>query len=146
MRVYLKKLPNYDFGFSSLPTYATEGSAGIDIMSTINVTLRPFDRKVVPTGIAIQLPEGYEAQIRGRSGLSSKHGITIVTGIGTVDSDYRGEICVPLINLSDDTFEITKGMKIAQMVICKYTRIEFECVEELSSSDRGVKGFGSTGL
>ena len=131
----------------ALPAYATVHSAGMDLMAAIAapITLAPGARKLVPTGIAIALPDGFEAQVRPRSGLALKHGISIVNAPGTVDADYRGEIGVVLINLGQEPFTIERGMRIAQMVIAPYTRARFSEVLELPSSERGAGGFGSTG-
>lgn len=131
-----------------LPKYETEGSAGMDIRANLdrNIILRPFERVLVPTGLYIELEKGQEAQIRARSGLALKYGITVLNGVGTIDSDFTGEIGVILINLSDDNFEIKDGDRIAQMVVAKYEKVEWEEVEVLSDSDRGNGGFGSSGL
>lgn len=131
----------------ALPAYATEQSAGMDLLAAIEtpITLAPLERKLIPTGLSIALPDGYEAQVRPRSGLALKSGISIVNAPGTVDADYRGEIGVILINLSDQPFTIERGMRIAQMVIAPYTRIRWNQVQALPESDRGAGGFGSTG-
>lgn len=133
---------------AQLPAYQTTGSAGMDLHARLDgpLTLGPLERTVVPTGIAIALPEGYEAQIRARSGLSSKHGITMVNGVGTIDSDYRGEVGALVINLSNETFVIEPGMRIAQMVIARYDRADWQVVSSLDETERGVNGFGSTGI
>ncbi len=130
-----------------LPSYATELSAGMDLRANLDspVTLKPMERKIIPTGLYIALPEGYEAQIRPRSGLSIKHGITLVNTPGTIDADYRGEIGIIMINLSNVDFEIKDGERIAQMVINKYEKIDWEPVEHLDKTTRGEGGFGSTG-
>lgn len=130
------------------PEYATEGAAGMDLKARLDASkvLLPRQRMLIPTGVFIELPEGYEAQIRARSGLASKHGITIVSGVGTIDSDYRGELHVPLINQSDLVMQIEDGDRIAQMVITEYTKIEPQLVYELSETARGNKGFGHTGV
>ena len=130
-----------------LPSYATEHSAGMDLQAAIDaaLTLAPGARMLVPTGLTIALPEGYEAQIRPRSGLALKHGITLVNTPGTIDADYRGEIGVIVINHGDVPFAIEPGMRIAQMVISPYTRAQFSEVLELPSTERGAGGFGSTG-
>lgn len=130
-----------------LPKYETEGSAGMDIRANLdrNIILRPFKRVLVPTGLCIELEKGQEAQIRARSGLALKYGITVLNGVGTIDSDFTGEIGVILINLSDDNFEIKDGDRIAQMVVAKYEKVEWEEVGVLSESDRGSGGFGHTG-
>ena len=131
----------------ALPAYATTHSAGMDLFAAITapITLAPGERRLIPTGIAIALPDGYEAQVRPRSGLALKHGISIVNAPGTVDADYRGEIGVVLINLGQEAFAIERGMRIAQMVIAPYTRAAWSEVLELPSSERGQGGFGSTG-
>lgn len=130
-----------------LPFYATELSAGMDLKASIEtpVELDTLERVMVPTGIYIELPAGYEAQIRPRSGLAAKHGISVCNSPGTIDADYRGEIKVILVNLSKEKFTINPGERIAQMVIAKYEKIEWEEVEQLSETDRGAGGFGSTG-
>lgn len=131
-----------------LPFYETEGSAGMDLKAYIEepVVLKPGQRMLVPTGLYIELPAGYEAQIRARSGLAIKKGIGLVNGIGTIDSDYRGEIKVILINWGDEDFVIENGDRIAQMVIAKYERVEWEISDDLSETERGSGGFGHTGV
>lgn len=131
-----------------LPAYATEHSAGMDLLAAISepLTLEPGTRILIPTGIAIALPEGYEAQVRPRSGLALKHGVTVLNAPGTIDADYRGEIAVILINHGTEPFVIARGMRIAQMVIAPYTRASWENVDTLKISARGDGGFGSTGL
>ncbi len=131
-----------------LPSYKTKGSAGLDLHSNNNedIILKPMERKLVPTGIHIELKEGYEAQIRARSGLAVKHGISLVNGIGTIDSDYRGEIKIILINLGEEDFTIKKGDRIAQMVIMKYEHVDVQEVDVLGDSIRGEGGFGHTGI
>ena len=128
-----------------LPTYETRGSAGMDLRSTVNHQLLPGKRCLIPTGIFIELPEGYEAQVRARSGFAVKHGIGLVTGVGTIDSDYRGEIQVCLINWGEESFEIKQGDRIAQLIISQYERIEWEEVAALEDTERGAGGFGSSG-
>lgn len=130
-----------------LPAYATEDAAGMDLMAAIDapITLAPLERKLIPSGIAIALPTGYEAQIRPRSGLALKHGISLVNSPGTIDADYRGEIGVIIINLGQEPFTIEPAMRIAQMVIAPYTRAQWQASESLESSQRGAGGFGSTG-
>ena len=132
----------------TLPFYETEGSAGMDLRAYIEepVTLKPGQRMLVPTGLYIELPAGYEAQIRARSGLAIKKGIGLVNGIGTIDSDYRGEIKVILINWGDEDFVIENGDRIAQMVIARYERVEWEQTDDLSETERGSGGFGHTGV
>ena len=131
-----------------LPAYATKHSAGLDLRSNSEtpIVLHPLDRAMVPTGLFIELPEGYEAQIRPRSGLAAKHGISIVNAPGTIDADYRGEIMILLVNLSKEVFRIERGDRIAQMIVAQYEQIEWEPVESLDASDRGEGGFGSTGV
>ena len=131
----------------ALPAYATQHSAGMDLLAAVkeNITLQPGARKLVPTGLSIALPDGFEAQIRPRSGLALKHGISLVNTPGTIDADYRGEIGVILINLGQEPFTVERGMRIAQMVIAPYTRATFLEVNELPASERGEGGFGSTG-
>lgn len=131
-----------------LPDYATPGAAGMDIAAHLDtaVTLAPFARAAIATGFSMQLPSGHEAQIRPRSGLALKHGVTVANAPGTIDSDYRGEVAVILINLSQQDFTITPGMRIAQMVIAPVTHCRFEDTLQLDMSDRGAGGFGSTGL
>ena len=129
------------------PAYATPYSAGVDLKADISepVTLGSLERTMIPTGLYIQLPEGYEAQIRPRSGLAAKHGITVTNSPGTIDADYRGEICILLVNLSKEPFTIEPGERIAQMVIARHEHVEWEEVEQLDESSRGAGGFGSTG-
>lgn len=130
-----------------LPSYKTDGAAGIDLYANIDdsIILKPFERALIPTGIFLSIPAGYEGQVRARSGLAIKHGITLANGIGTIDSDYRGEIKVILINLSNEEFKINKGERIAQLVFIKYETASFEEVNELDETDRGSGGFGHTG-
>ena len=132
---------------NALPAYETEHSAGMDLRAFIHDTilLAPMQRQLIPTGLFIELPVGYEAQIRPRSGLALKHGITVLNSPGTIDADYRGEIKVLLINFGNETFEIKKGERIAQMVISQHTTAEFVLVETLSETNRGEGGYGSTG-
>ena len=139
------KLPHADD--LALPEYATGHSAGMDLLAAItdDVVLKPLERKLIPAGISIALPEGYEAQVRPRSGLALKHGISVLNAPGTVDADYRGEVGVILINLSHDPFTITRGMRIAQMVIAEVARAAWQPVNKLPESERGEGGFGSTG-
>lgn len=130
-----------------LPRYATPLSAGMDVRANIDeaVVLRPLERAMIPTGLSIELPEGYEMQIRPRSGLAAKHGITVLNSPGTIDADYRGEIRVILVNLSNEEFCIEAGERIAQMVVARHEQVEWELAEELAESERGEGGFGSTG-
>ena len=129
------------------PTYATEQSAGMDLKAHLeeSLILKPLQRALVPTGLFMALPAGYEAQVRPRSGLAAKHGITVLNTPGTIDADYRGEIKVILVNLSDEAFEIVPGERIAQMVIARHEQVEWEEVNELDATERGAGGFGSTG-
>lgn len=131
----------------NLPAYETIQSAGMDLRANIDkpVTIQPKQRVLIPTGLFIALPEGYEAQIRPRSGLAAKHGITVLNSPGTIDADYRGEIKVLLINHSEEPFEIKDSERIAQMVIAAYTRVEWEETDELDETTRGAGGFGHTG-
>ncbi|MBR1705676.1 MAG: dUTP diphosphatase [Bacteroidales bacterium] len=131
----------------ALPAYATPLSAGLDLKAALDapVTLGPLERILVPTGLYIALPEGYEAQVRPRSGLAAKHGVTVLNTPGTIDADYRGEIKVILVNLSGEPFEIVPGERIAQMVIARHERVEWEEVDVLDGTSRGAGGFGSTG-
>ena len=129
------------------PAYATTHSAGMDLRANISepIELKPFERILVPTGIFIELPDGYEAQIRPRSGLAINHGITMLNTPGTIDADYRGEIKVITVNLSNQSYTINPGDKIAQMIIAKYEKVEWINVDELSSTERDAGGFGHTG-
>lgn len=137
-------------GFEDLPTpkYMTNGAAGMDLYAAINkdIIIKPFERIKIPVGICIDLPKGYEAQIRPRSGLAANYGITLLNSPGTIDWDYRGEINVIVINFSNEDFVLKKGDRIAQMVINKIETPIIEIVEEISSSERGIGGFGSTGV
>lgn len=130
-----------------VPEYKTEGAAGMDLCAAISepVVLKPLERKLIPTGLKIELEHGYEAQIRPRSGLSIKHGISLINCVGTVDEDYRGEVCVGLVNLSNDEYTIQPDERIAQMVIARVEQAEIKVVTELSDTQRGEGGFGSTG-
>ena len=130
-----------------LPAYATALSAGLDLKANLSepVTLGPLERAIVPTGLFIALPEGYEAQVRPRSGLAAKHGITVLNSPGTIDADYRGEVCVILVNLSNEPFEIVPGERIAQLVVASFEQVQWEPVEVLDDTARGAGGFGSTG-
>ena len=134
-------------GNQTLPMYATPQSAGMDLRANIEspISLFPMERKLVPTGLHIALPVGFEAQIRPRSGLALKHGITVLNSPGTVDADYRGEVMVLLINLSDQAFEIKPGERIAQMVIARHEQIQWSLVESLDDTERGEGGFGHSG-
>ena len=131
----------------ALPAYATEQSAGVDLRANVNepITMQPLERKLIPTGLFISLPKGYEAQVRPRSGLAIKKGITVLNSPGTIDADYRCEICVILINLSKEPFVIEDGERIAQMVIARHEQAEWEEVQVLDETERGAGGFGHTG-
>ena len=131
----------------ALPEYQTPLSAGLDIRANLDesVTLRPLERAMIPTGLFVELPEGYEMQIRPRSGLAAKHGITVLNSPGTIDADYRGEIKVILVNLSNEPFTLESGERIAQMSVARYEQIEWQSVEVLGETERGAGGFGSTG-
>lgn len=131
----------------SLPEYATALSAGMDLRAAIesSITLAPLERAMVPTGLYVELPAGYEMQVRPRSGLAAKHGITVLNSPGTIDADYRGEIKVILVNLSNTPFEIVPGERIAQAVVAKHERVEWQQVDSLEQTERGAGGFGSTG-
>ena len=130
-----------------LPQYATPQSAGVDLRANIEspIELRPLERRLIPTGLFMALPPGFEAQVRPRSGLAIKHGITVLNTPGTIDADYRGEVCVILVNLSDEPFLIADGERIAQMVIARHEQAEWEPVEVLSETERGAGGFGHSG-
>lgn len=144
--ILVKRLPHA--AGLPLPAYQSAGSAGMDVMAALAapLNLAPLQRALIPTGLQIALPHGFEAQIRPRSGLALKHGITVLNSPGTIDADYRGEICVLLINLGDAPFEIMHGMRIAQMVVAPMTQTQFIETDELPVSARGAGGFGSTGL
>ncbi|MCQ2245267.1 MAG: dUTP diphosphatase [Bacteroidaceae bacterium] len=131
-----------------LPAYATLQSAGMDLRANLEepVTLKPLERKLIPTGLFMALPDGYEAQVRPRSGLALKKGITVLNSPGTIDADYRGEIGVILVNLSNQDFVVEDGERIAQMVIARYEQAEWELVESLDETERGAGGFGHTGV
>jgi dUTP pyrophosphatase len=130
-----------------LPAYASALAAGLDLKANLEIpiTLRPMQRELVPTGLFIELPAGFEAQVRPRSGLAAKHGVTVLNSPGTVDADYRGEVKVLLINLSSVDFVISNGERIAQLVVARHEQVEWVAVEALNESDRGAGGFGSTG-
>lgn len=132
----------------NLPKYATEFSAGVDLEAAVDapVTLKPGERQLIPTGLAIALPAGYEAQIRPRSGLALKNGVTVLNSPGTVDADYRGEIKVILANLGSENFIVERGMRIAQMVIAAHAHVSWSVVDKLDETARGAGGFGSTGI
>lgn len=130
-----------------LPAYATKGAAGMDLYANLDapITLKPLERTLVPTGLFMEIPLGYEAQIRPRSGLAFKNGLSVLNSPGTIDADYRGEVKVILVNLSNDDFIINDGERVAQMVIAKHEQAEWIAVEELNETDRGEGGFGHTG-
>lgn len=142
------KIQVVNTGHQPLPAYATPQSAGLDLRANIDesIVLYPMERRLVPTGLHIALPEGYEAQIRPRSGLALKHGITVLNTPGTVDADYRGEIMVLLVNFSTDDFVIRDGERIAQMIVARYEQAAFEPVEVLDETERGTGGYGHTGV
>ena len=132
----------------ALPAYATEGSSGADLRACIEepVTLMPGERRLVPTGLFVEIPQGVEAQIRARSGLAIKHGIGLVNGVGTVDSDYRGEWNIPLINWGQEPYTIHNGDRIAQVIFSRYEKADFVSVSQISETERGTGGFGHTGI
>lgn len=140
-------LPVINEGPHELPAYATTASAGVDLKAVLEsaVTLQPLERKIIGTGIKIALPQGYEAQVRPRSGLAAKHGITVLNAPGTIDADYRGEIGVILVNISNEAFTIQPGERIAQLVVAKYEQVQWSPTDSLDSTSRGSGGFGSTG-
>lgn len=131
-----------------VPSYETNGSAGADLRACLDepITLMPGERRLIPTGMYVELPEGIEAQIRARSGLSIKHGVTMINGVGTVDSDYRGEWNIPMVNLGQEPYTINDGDRVAQAVFAKYDRADFVLTEEVNDTERGGGGFGSTGV
>lgn len=135
-------------GHQPMPTYATPQSAGMDLRANLEepIVLHPMERRLIPTGLHIALPEGYEAQVRPRSGLALKHGLTVLNAPGTIDADYRGEIGVVLINLSQEDFTINDGERIAQLVVARYEQVEFSLVETLDETERGEGGYGHTGV
>lgn len=130
-----------------VPEYKTEGAAGMDLCAAIDepIILKPLERTLVPTGLKIELEHGYEAQIRPRSGLSIKHGITLINCVGTIDEDYRGEVCIPVVNLSNETYTIQPDERVAQMIIARVEQAKIEVTTELTETVRGTGGFGSTG-
>ena len=139
----IKRLPHNNV----IPEYKTDGAAGMDLCAAISepVVLKPLERTLIPTGLKIELEHGYEAQIRPRSGMSIKHGITLINCVGTIDEDYRGEVCVAVVNISNEEYTIQPEERIAQMVITKYEQAKIEVVDNLSDTERGEGGFGSTG-
>ncbi|MDB5159814.1 MAG: dut, Deoxyuridine 5-triphosphate nucleotidohydrolase [Candidatus Saccharibacteria bacterium] len=144
MEVKVKKINSN----ATLPAYQTDQAAAMDIHACLEapMILQPLERAMVPTGLAFEIPEGYEMQIRARSGLSIKHGITMVNGIGTIDADYRGELNILVINLGQEAFEIEPDMRIAQLLVTKFEKISWQVTEDLSETTRGSGGFGSTGF
>lgn len=142
------KVKVVNIGRQPLPEYATSQSAGLDLRANIEspITLKPLERRLIPTGLRIALPEGYEAQVRPRSGLALKHGITVLNTPGTIDADYRGELMVLLVNLSNEDFVINAGERIAQMIITKYETVVWEPVDLLDKTERGEGGYGHTGV
>ncbi len=146
LKVKIKRLPHAKD--IDLPFYATQLSAGVDLRAAVDdrVVMKPGERKVIPTGIVIELPEGYEGQVRPRSGLALKKGVTVLNSPGTIDADYRGEVKVILINLGNDIVEIKRGDRIAQLVVAPVIKIEIEETQELTETIRGKGGFGSTGI
>ncbi len=130
-----------------LPKYATEGSAGLDVRAFLEepIVLKPLERRIISTGLYLEIPKGYEIQVRARSGMSIKHGITLINAVGTIDSDYRGELGIPLINLSNEDYEIKSGDKVAQIILAKYEHLKFSLEESLEETDRNDGGFGHTG-
>ena len=143
--VAIQRLPHG--GDLPLPSYETDHSAGMDLAAAVDsdLVLRPGERRLIPTGICIALPEGFEAQVRPRSGLALRNGITVLNSPGTIDADYRGEVGVILANLGEDDFTVSRGMRIAQMVVAPVSRVAWHAVEDLPESERGSGGFGSTG-
>ena len=143
MKLKIERLPHNEI----LPEYKTAGASGMDLCAAISapIVLKPLERKLIPTGLKIELEHGYEAQVRPRSGLSIKHGITLINCVGTIDEDYRGELLIPIVNLSNEEYTVQPNERIAQMVIARYEQKEIEVVTELSDTARGEGGFGSTG-
>jgi dUTP pyrophosphatase len=146
MKIAIQRMPHCQD--LPLPAYATAGAAGLDLLAAVGseITLEPGRHASVPTGIALALPEGFEAQVRPRSGLALRHGVTVLNAPGTIDSDYRGEVAAILINHSSKAFTIARGMKIAQLVVAPYARVEWSETAALETTARGAGGFGSTGL
>ncbi|MBR3472397.1 MAG: dUTP diphosphatase [Prevotella sp.] len=144
----MMKIKVVNRGHQQLPAYATPQSAGMDLRANLDepVVLHPLERRLIKTGLHIALPQGYEAQVRPRSGLALKHGITVLNTPGTIDADYRGEIGVCLVNLSQEDFTVNDGERIAQMVIARHEQAEFEVVDELDETERGQGGYGHTGV
>ena len=148
MNLEKMKIKVVNRGHQPLPAYATEQSAGMDLRANIDgpIVLHPLERRLIPTGLHIALPEGYEAQVRPRSGLALKHGITVLNAPGTIDADYRGEVGVVLINLSGEDFVVADGERIAQLVVARYEQACLEEVEQLDETERGEGGYGHTGV
>lgn len=148
LTIEIKQLPHAD-GLP-LPSYASLGAAGLDLVAAIDdgstITLQPCERGLVPTGLVLQVPDGFEAQVRPRSGLALKHGVTVLNSPGTIDADYRGEIKVILINLGQEPFKLRRGDRIAQLVVAQVTRVMLLKVDDLGQTARGAGGFGSTGI
>ena len=144
MEVKIKKLNPK----ANLPVYQTEHAAAMDVQACLDVpmTLNPLERAMIPTGLAFEIPEGHEMQVRARSGLSIKHGITMVNGVGTIDADYRGELNILVINLGQEAFVIEPEMRIAQLLVARYEKVSWQITEDLSETARGSGGFGSTGF
>jgi len=144
MDIKIKKL----YAKAMLPDYQTSQAAAMDVHACLDapMTLQPLARAMVPTGLAFEIPEGYEMQVRARSGLSIKHGLALVNGVGTIDADYRGELNILVINLGQDPFVIEPDMRIAQLLVTKFEKISWQVAEDLSETDRGTSGFGSTGF
>ena len=142
-KLKIEKLPHCNI----LPEYKTAGASGMDLSAAIDepIEIKPLERKLIPTGLKIQLEKDFEAQIRPRSGMSIKHGITLINCVGTIDEDYRGEVCVPIVNISNEPYTINPNDRIAQMVIMPVAKAEIEVVEELTETQRSAGGFGSTG-
>jgi len=144
MEVKIKKLNPK----AILPSYQTEHAAAMDVHACLDepMTLQPLERAMIPTGLAFEIPEGYEMQVRARSGLSIKHGLTMVNGVGTIDADYRGELNILVINLGQEAFVIEPDMRVAQLLVTRYDKVTWQLAEMLSDTDRGTGGFGSTGF
>ena len=144
----MTKIQVVNKGHQPLPAYATAQSAGLDLRANLDepIVLHPMERRLIPTGLYIALPEGFEAQVRPRSGLALKHGITVLNSPGTIDADYRGEIGVLLVNLSQQDFTVNDGERIAQMVIARYEQAAFELTDQLDETERGAGGYGHTGV
>lgn len=138
--------PNVPFKGQYVPEYATRGASGVDVRSTVDVTIQPGARELVPTGLHLEIPEGFEGQVRPRSGLALKHGVTVLNSPGTIDADYRGEVKVLLINHGHEEYSIKKGDRIAQLVFAPTLQVNLRNVDSLSETERGEGGFGSTGL